>query len=897
MSGRRAAYKVAMKNARRNRKRTIFLVLLVAVPVAFALVVAGIVRASTLTPQENAQSYFGGASAVVQIWADDPAVNAAVGQWVEEAAEDISSEVDVTRLSRTGIRVGDGGYAGVWDLNMSDPVTQGMLVQVSGDAPVDPAEVAISPTLAEELEVRIGDNVEFENLPVGELEVVGHVSEPFYIDSRDILLAPGVLAQFFDDPDLAPGSALHVSGADAENVAMQIQNLWYEEGQREFWPEPAVDPKPAELDFVDDPMYVLLTESEIEELVEIARTAQGSEEEVQGEVWARIDEMVYSNNYRMLPDIYVETRSQWMAPGLEGTPGLISTAAAAIMLVEVAFVTGAAFAAGTRRRLREIGLMGANGASAKHVRATVVGEGLTIGAVGAGLGVVLGLAVLSLARPILQRFVSRVITGLGIGFLDVLGPVLVALIAVLLAVLIPARTASKVPTTAALQGRMPALSPRRWVVPVGIAVSAAGFLLMSVALVSSSNYAGVLVGVGAVAVVGGVAMMSSPILAGLTKLSDRVPATSRLVLRDSGRNRTRSAVAVAAIMVILLAPITAMTTSATTEERNLVFGLPDPGDHVVLRGSYSGGNLGGVDPLTDADVATLAGILPEDDVAVFDTLDLRVQTDSYLGSIEAGDAQWVGGITDGYQVAVANDELARALDDPGVASSIENGEIVILGIEDRETRVEIDGAEHAAHEHPVAVVQWQMPRILIPESMAPEFADAETSPLALFTLERPLTDDESRRMWASELDVNGAHGHIDPSMIYLIAGGTTLLVVLIVVALVTAVSAAEVDSEIRTIVAVGAPGSIRRRFLGLLTGYQTLVAMALALPLGLGLVWVLNSSVDYVYGGPFGVVDPTAITIPWAWIIPFALALPAVIGLLTFASVRSAPVTPPRRAT
>jgi flagellar basal body-associated protein FliL len=61
MSGRKAAYKVAYRNAKRNRKRTIFLVLLVAVPVAFSVVVAGIVRASTLTPEEQAQSYFGSA--------------------------------------------------------------------------------------------------------------------------------------------------------------------------------------------------------------------------------------------------------------------------------------------------------------------------------------------------------------------------------------------------------------------------------------------------------------------------------------------------------------------------------------------------------------------------------------------------------------------------------------------------------------------------------------------------------------------------------------------------------------------------------------------------------------------------------------------------------------------
>jgi hypothetical protein len=124
-----------------------------------------------------------------------------------------------------------------------------------------------------------------------------------------------------------------------------------------------------------------------------------------------------------------------------------------------------------------------------------------------------------------------------------------------------------------------------------------------------------------------------------------------------------------------------------------------------------------------------------------------------------------------------------------------------------------------------------------------------------------------------------------------------LVVVLIVVALVTAVSAAEVDHEVRTIVAVGAPGSIRRRFLGLLTGYQTLVAMALAVPLGLGLVWVFSSAASYISAGPFGVVDSSMVIVPWPWLLSFAVLLPIVIGLLTLASVRSAPVTPPRRAT
>jgi hypothetical protein len=899
MSGRGAAYKVALKNARRNRKRTIFLVLLVAVPVALGVVVAGYTRANSLTPEERAQSYFGMADARVGVFSPTGDVSG----WIETSLREVAPEVTITELRQSGIRMEEVGYAQVWDLDMTQTATLGFLVRVSGDLPSAADEVALSPTLAEELGVGVGDTVEFDSLPFEELTMVGLVSEPFYNQGSHILLAPGALEPLVGDPQLLPEPSLLISGPGAEVAAQRLSDLWYTEGQQLFWPEPAVDPLPPELSFLqDDPhTHLLLTKNDVDQLVELVRNAElGPGETVTDIVYAAAQQMIYGSGEPIgLSEIHVETRSQWLNDGfMEGNPAFVSTAASAVVLVEVAFITGAAFAAGTRRRLREIGLMGANGASMKHIKSTVVGEGLTIGLIGAATGVLLGIGIMTLGRPILQRFVSRVITGVGVALTDVLGPVLVALVAVLLAVLIPARTASKVPTTTALQGRMPSLAPKKWIIPVGIGLVAVGGLLLSVSLASTSSNAGFLVGVGATAVTGGVAMLSSPILAGVAKLSDKVPATSRLVLRDSGRNRTRSAVAVAAIMVILLAPVTVFTASATSAEKNLVFGLPSPSNHLVLSGNYEN-TFGGANPITESDVAALAAILPEDAVARFDTLDLIVMTSELIEISESGtgDGSEYQLINSSYGVAVANEELVTVLDHPGVAGSIDDGLIVVLGIEDKETRVEISGVEYPAHEYPVAVVQWNMPRVLIPEAMESDFADAETKPLALFHLERPMTQDEQQKMWTSNLEVNGGYSPLDEATIFLLTGAATLLVVLIVVSLVTAVSAAEVDHEVRTIVAVGAPGSIRRRFLGLLTGYQTLVAMALAVPLGLGLVWVFNSAVDYVYAGPFGLVDASSVTVPWVWIGAFAVVLPVVIGVLTLVSVRSAPVTPPQRAT
>jgi hypothetical protein len=907
MSGRKAAFKVARKNAVRNRKRTIFLVLLVAVPVAFGVVVGGVVRASSLTREEQAQTFFGASDVRIDLVDAGELFSADTEllDWIRSNMASLDPESTITEFHQAGISVPGVGYAQVSDLNLHDPAAAGYLISLDGRTPTGPGEVSISPRLAEKLEVNIGDIVEIENLPLGALEVVGYVSQPFYSASSDLLVQPGGLEPLLHDPLNPASPILFVSGPNAEQAGTRLQELWYSGGQELFWPEPAVDSLPAEVAFLaeDQTLFLLLTEAEINELADMVNSFDGTEQDPQGMVWNEAWQMIYGSgfSYRGLPDLQVQTRAQWLSwRSFEETPGIVSTGAAALLLVEVAFITGAAFAAGTRRRLREIGLMGANGASRSHVKSTVLGEGLAIGTVGALAGVVLGVGVLVLARPLLQRFITRVMVGLGVSLMDVVGPVVIAIISVLLAVAIPARTASKVPTTTALQGRMPALAPRKWIIPVGAGAAAAGFLLISVSLVSNSNYAGFLVGVGAVMVVGGIAMLSSPILAGVTKLSDHVPATTRLVLRDSGRNRTRAAVAVAAIMVILLAPITAMTTAATTAEKNLVYGLPSPSDHLLLTGSYANVNFGNPVPITENDIAALAAVIPEKRSAVFETYDLTILTNELLDAEGSADDQF-GVIqqqfTDGNAVAAGSEDLLLALDHPGVTASIGKGEIVVLGIEDKSTRVEIDGVEYPAHEYPVPVVQWAMPRVLLPDSIVADFPEAETQRIVLFVLDRNLTDDEWQSIAGLALVTQGGNVGVSESAAYLILGGATLLVVLIVVALVTAVSAAEVDQEIRTIVAVGAPGTIRRRFLSLLTGYQTLIAMALAVPLGLGLVWVFSSANEYIQAGPFGLVNSSTVTVPWIWILGFAITLPVIIGLLTLISVRSAPVTPPRRAT
>ncbi|MGD2102111.1 MAG: hypothetical protein PVG83_07720, partial [Acidimicrobiia bacterium] len=83
MTGRRAAFGVAWKNARRNRKRTFYLVLMIAIPVMVAVVTSAFVRLSDVSAEESITSQFGGANVQIERSTLSPEAEA----WVEETIE------------------------------------------------------------------------------------------------------------------------------------------------------------------------------------------------------------------------------------------------------------------------------------------------------------------------------------------------------------------------------------------------------------------------------------------------------------------------------------------------------------------------------------------------------------------------------------------------------------------------------------------------------------------------------------------------------------------------------------------------------------------------------------------------------------------------------------------
>ena len=898
----RAVARLARRTARREWRRTTLVAALVAVPVMAGIVVAGIVRANELTATESVVSRMGTAdvtvalhsSAAFRLGFDDPDV-ATMGRLVEEVEADHTvayhEHADFPNANHPLLR-----SAAVTDLPLDDPVTEDMFAVLEGRAPRADDEIAVSEPLLDRHDLAVGDTVDFGR--VGTATVVGEVVDPTHVRTPTVVVRPALLDRLVDTYAGHGVPRWLVAGVASPRTVMRELSSGYDEATG-------------------------LADAQ-------GRSQQGR---LDGHVGgAAMATPAPTGPMPAYPDI--STRAdQLRAANLRTTadrvmtPQVIATLVTAVLLAEVALIAGAAYATGARRRLRELGLLGANGATTGHVRAAVVGEATVTGMVGGIVGVAAGVAALGFSRPVLQRFVNPLITRLELSATDLVGPAVVAVGAVSVAAWLPARTAARVPTTTALEGRMPLSAPRRWVVPVGIGLAGFGALLLTVGILASGPLGGTMAAVGVLLAIGGTALLTVPVIAGIGRLADRFPATLRLVLRDSGRQRTRAAAASASAMVVLIAPVLIATFSMSMQQQALVRGLPAPDDQVLLgpaeaqqarfgSPAYDGPEPESVD--RTATVEAIAAILPDADRADVEYLDARatvaadprfdvdpphtpaddpIVTGPQPPNPEAEFWTSYGGRQ--THVATATAGLLDVLELPAATQAIADDQLVVLGLADRETTVTLDGQQLPALEVPARVLQGRFPRVLVPpERVAPLGLDVAGTG-DLFVTADPITEAQRRTLYETVNIGEISIGQVGPgngAWVRWAAIGATLLVALVILALVTMLSATESDHDLRTMVAVGAAPRMRRRFLGLQSGVHALVGAVLAVPLAIALAWAASrAEADYLNQGAFGAVPAQAMWLDWTAIGVVLVGVPAVIGVVIALLVRSAPTVPPRR--
>ena len=217
-------------------------------------------------------------------------------------------------------------------------------------------------------------------------------------------------------------------------------------------------------------------------------------------------------------------------------------------LIEVVLLAGPAFAVSARKQQRSLALLAASGGTPKQSRRVIVAGALVLGSAAAVVGVALGVGIGRLLQPLLQSRSDEWFGPFEIPWLHLAGVAGFGMLSALLAAVVPAYLASKQDVVAVLAGRRgdkaPSLkSPLLGLVllGVGIAGSAAG---ASTTLVADGE---LLIAASAIPAVLGMILLVPVVLAGLAKVSGKLPLVLRYAVRDANRHRTRTVPAVSAV--------------------------------------------------------------------------------------------------------------------------------------------------------------------------------------------------------------------------------------------------------------------------------------------------------------------------------------------------------------
>ena len=243
-------------------------------------------------------------------------------------------------------------------------------------------------------------------------------------------------------------------------------------------------------------------------------------------------------------------------------PVTISLAAATLGMLLIALVAVGGFTVLAQRRLRSIGMLGAQGATNANVGLVVSANGFVTGVAGAVAGFALGLAAWLAYRPRAEASAHHVIGAFQLPWLVIFVSMALAVLAAYLAAIRPARAIARVPIVAALAGRPPApRRARRWAGPAGAGLLVLAFFLIGVASEQATSAAAesgnksalyLALVVGLVVLCAGVVLVAPTCLALLARAARRAPIAGRLALRDLARYRARSGAALGAISISVL---------------------------------------------------------------------------------------------------------------------------------------------------------------------------------------------------------------------------------------------------------------------------------------------------------------------------------------------------------
>ncbi|MEZ0112030.1 putative ABC transport system permease protein [Catenulispora sp. EB89] len=558
MSNWSLALRVARREAWRNKKRSALVVTMLALPVAGASAADTLWRSSQITAEQKATWQMGRYDALVddigtpmyQLPDDSNAgpVRDASGN-SRPLRTSPATVADLAALLPPGSRVAapqstdgtevqvsesDGrAWGQVSEIDLTDPLLSPTVDHVAGSAPTTADEIALSSAMAGELHKGVGDTITVRVIGPG-----GRDATP------GVTVGPAPVGQAAPVQTSPPSTSQDTSqgtSQDASNGSRTVRITGIYDSKAQPYSE-VIFSRPG--------------------VFSQQHTGGGSTAfpiAVPGGVGWDLTQKLNAQGFTVKSKLLLAdppARSQ--VPYYTAYPNSIfgdntqsrtltvAAIALSIVLLEVVLLAGPAFAVSARRRRRDFGLLGAAGADGRRLCRIVLADGVVLGAAGGVIGAVVGVAAATVTLPWFGHFTQQAMGGFRLKPLELLAAALVGVGTGLTAAVAPAVTTARQDVLTALTRRR-GQSRTPWKLPLlGLIGVVLGTALILVGAWHHGNAILVASGVGAAEL--GLVACTPVLVAWSGKLARALPLTGRLALRDSARNRGRTAPAVAAIM-------------------------------------------------------------------------------------------------------------------------------------------------------------------------------------------------------------------------------------------------------------------------------------------------------------------------------------------------------------
>jgi putative ABC transport system permease protein len=248
----------------------------------------------------------------------------------------------------------------------------------------------------------------------------------------------------------------------------------------------------------------------------------------------------------------------------------------AIALLVGVFLIINTFSIIVAQRTRELALMRAMGASRGQMIGSVLMEALVIGVIGSALGFLVGLGVGTVSAYGLNRFLGDVeLAGVAVPPASVISAFAVGITVTMLAAVLPAIKASRIPPVAAMRDAATADRPLTLLTVSGAAVTAVGAGLLAYGLQGQGSATLPLILSGVLAGLIGVALLTPFICRPVVSVLGRIFSWSipgKLGRRNSARNPRRTAITAAAVMIgiAIIAGISTLVASVTLTATRII---------------------------------------------------------------------------------------------------------------------------------------------------------------------------------------------------------------------------------------------------------------------------------------------------------------------------------------